>query len=65
MEKRNLGKSGLTVSQMGLGCMGFTYGYGTPPKEADAIAVIQKAYESGITFFDTAKGNSDRHQIWF
>ncbi|MFM7839273.1 MAG: aldo/keto reductase [Chitinophagaceae bacterium] len=55
MEIRSLGKSGLKVSQMGLGCMGFTYGYGTAPHESDAISVIQKAYDLGITFFDTAE----------
>jgi len=55
MQTRKLGKSGLEVSAMGLGCMGLTFGYGPATNETDAIALIQKAYELGITFFDTAE----------
>ena len=58
MKKRILGKSGLEVSELGLGCMGLTFGYGPATNEADAIALIQKAYELGITFFDTAEAYS-------
>ena len=55
MEKRILGKSGLEVSALGLGCMGLTFGYGPAANESDAIALIQKAVELGVTFFDTAE----------
>jgi aryl-alcohol dehydrogenase-like predicted oxidoreductase len=58
MKTRILGKSGLEVSELGLGCMGLTFGYGTASSEADAIALIQKAYDLGITFFDTAEAYS-------
>ncbi len=55
MKKRQLGNSGLEVSELGLGCMGLTFGYGPATSEANAIALIQKAYDLGITFFDTAE----------
>jgi len=55
MQKRILGNSGLEVSALGLGCMGLTFGYGPATNEADAIALIQKAVELGVTFFDTAE----------
>lgn len=55
MKKRFLGKSGLEVSQMGLGCMGMSSGYGSPLEENKAIEFIQKAYDLGVTFFDTAE----------
>lgn len=58
MEKRILGKSGLEVSALGLGCMGLTFGYGPAIDEASGITLIQKAYELGITFFDTAEAYS-------
>ncbi|RZK38743.1 MAG: aldo/keto reductase [Pedobacter sp.] len=58
MEKRILGKSGLEVSALGLGCMGLTFGYGPATDEASGISLIQKAYELGITFFDTAEAYS-------
>ena len=58
MKKRILGKSGLEVSELGLGCMGLTFGYGPASSEAEAIALIQKAYDLGITFFDTAEAYS-------
>lgn len=58
MEKRQLGNSGLEVSALGLGCMGLTFAYGTPPSQKEAIDLIRKAYEEGITFFDTAEAYS-------
>lgn len=58
MEQRALGNSGLKVSALGLGCMGLTYAYGKATAEDDAIALIRKAYDEGITFFDTAEAYS-------
>lgn len=58
MKKRKLGSCGLEVSELGLGCMGLTFGYGPATNEADAIALIQKAVELGISFFDTAEAYS-------
>ncbi|GAB3416178.1 aldo/keto reductase [Niabella aquatica] len=58
MEKRFLGNSGLEVSALGLGCMGLTFGYGPATPEADAISLIRKAYDLGVTFFDTAEAYS-------
>lgn len=58
MKKRTLGKSGLEVSALGFGCMGLTFGYGPATNEADAITLIQKAVEMGVTFFDTAEAYS-------
>ncbi len=55
MDKRKLGSQGLEVSQMGLGCMGLSYGYGVPTEKKEAINLVRKAYELGITFFDTAE----------
>jgi aryl-alcohol dehydrogenase-like predicted oxidoreductase len=55
MEKRTLGRSGLTVSALGLGCMGMSYGYGPAADKQEMIALIRSAVERGITFFDTAE----------
>ena len=55
MRKRILGKSGLEVSAIGLGCMGFTQSYPPYPEKSEAIATLRKAVEEGITFFDTAE----------
>lgn len=55
MKKRILGKSELEVSALGLGCMGLTFGLGPAINEADAIKLIQRAIELGVTFFDTAE----------
>lgn len=55
MEKRKLGKSGLTVSTLGLGCMGLSWGLGSPVEKKDGITLIRKAHDLGITFFDTAE----------
>lgn len=58
MKKRILGKSGLEVSALGLGCMGLTFGYGPAIDEAAAIGLIQRAIDLGVTFFDTAEAYS-------
>jgi pyridoxine 4-dehydrogenase len=55
MKTRKLGEQGLKVSEIGLGCMGLSYGYGPAVDKKEAIALIRKAYELGITFFDTAE----------
>ena len=55
MKKRQLGKSGLEVSAVGLGCMGMSFSYGTPPDRNEMIKVIRAAVERGVTFFDTAE----------
>jgi aryl-alcohol dehydrogenase-like predicted oxidoreductase len=55
MEKRKLGNSGLEVSELGLGCMGMSFGYGTISDEKEMIQLIHKAIELGVTFFDTAE----------
>jgi aryl-alcohol dehydrogenase-like predicted oxidoreductase len=55
MQKRKLGKSGLEVSAIGLGCMGLSYGYGPATERREAIALIRRAFERGVTFFDTAE----------
>lgn len=56
MENRELGKSGLIVSQLGLGCQNFTFAYGAPRDKAESIKVIRAAYENGARLFDTAEG---------
>ncbi|MFL9911820.1 aldo/keto reductase [Paraburkholderia sp. RL17-337-BIB-A] len=55
MKKRILGKSGLEVSALGLGCMGLSYGYGPATEKQAAIKLIRSAFERGVTFFDTAE----------
>jgi aryl-alcohol dehydrogenase-like predicted oxidoreductase len=55
MQKRKLGNSGLEVSALGLGCMGMSMAYGPPADKKEMIALIGKAVERGITFFDTAE----------
>ena len=55
MEKRKLGKSGLEVSAIGLGCMGLSYGYGPAADRGEAIKLIRAAVDRGVTFFDTAE----------
>jgi len=55
MQKRKLGKSGLEVSAIGLGCMGMSFGYGPPADKKEMIGLIRMAVERGVTFFDTAE----------
>src|SRR3989454_6535310 len=55
MKKRKLGKSGLEVSAIGLGCMGMSFSYGPPKDKREMIALIRAAVERGVTFFDTAE----------
>ncbi len=55
MEKRILGKKGLEVSAIGLGCMGMSYGYSPLPDKKEMIKLIAKAVDMGVTFFDTAE----------
>jgi aryl-alcohol dehydrogenase-like predicted oxidoreductase len=55
MKTRKLGNSGLEVSALGLGCMGMSFGYGQSTDKKEMIALIHKAVEKGVTFFDTAE----------
>jgi aryl-alcohol dehydrogenase-like predicted oxidoreductase len=55
MQKRKLGKSGLEVSALGLGCMGLSFGYGPATEKEQGIKLIRAAYDGGVTFFDTAE----------
>jgi aryl-alcohol dehydrogenase-like predicted oxidoreductase len=55
MQKRKLGNSNLEVSAIGLGCMGMSFGYGSPKDTREMIALIRAAVDRGITFFDTAE----------
>jgi aryl-alcohol dehydrogenase-like predicted oxidoreductase len=55
MHKRTLGRSGLEVSAIGLGCMGLSTAYGQAPEKRAAIELIRAAVERGVTFFDTAE----------
>ncbi len=55
MQRRKLGKSGLEVSALGLGCMGMSFSYGPPKDKQEMTALLREAVERGITFFDTAE----------
>lgn len=55
MKKRILGKNGPEVSEMGLGCMGLSFGYGPATGKTHSIELIRAAYAQGVTFFDTAE----------
>ena len=55
MKQRALGRSGLEVSELGLGCMGLSHGFGPATDRSDAVRLIRAAVERGVTFFDTAQ----------
>jgi aryl-alcohol dehydrogenase-like predicted oxidoreductase len=55
MQKRKLGNSTLEVGEIGLGCMGMSFGYGPPADKREMITLLQGAVEQGVTFFDTAQ----------
>ncbi|MGO4665422.1 aldo/keto reductase [Bosea sp. 2RAB26] len=55
MQKRTLGKSGLSVSALGLGCMGLSYGYGQAVEGKAGVELIRRAFDRGVTLFDTAE----------
>jgi aryl-alcohol dehydrogenase-like predicted oxidoreductase len=55
MKTRQLGRSGLAVSELGFGCMGLSYGYGPATETSDAVKLIRAAFDRGVTFFDTAE----------
>jgi aryl-alcohol dehydrogenase-like predicted oxidoreductase len=55
MHKRELGRSGLEVSALGLGCMGLSFAYGPATDRGAAIKLLRAAFQRGITFFDTAE----------
>jgi aryl-alcohol dehydrogenase-like predicted oxidoreductase len=55
LTKRRLGRQGLEVSALGLGCMGMSFGYGPPADRQEMISLIRLAVERGVTFFDTAE----------
>src|SRR3977135_3592894 len=55
MQKRKLGKRGLEVSALGLGCMGMSFSYGPPKDKQEMTSLLRAAVERGITFFDTAE----------
>ena len=55
MQTRKLGKSNLTVSAIGLGCMGMSFSYGPPKDKAEMTALLRTAVDHGVTFFDTAE----------
>lgn len=53
--KRKLGQSGIEVTAVGLGCMGFSHAYGAPTEKPEAVAMLRSAYSMGYDFFDTAE----------
>ena len=55
MLKRKLGKSGLEVSALGLGCMGMSFSYGPPKDKKEMTSLLRAAIERGVTFFDTPR----------
>jgi aryl-alcohol dehydrogenase-like predicted oxidoreductase len=55
VKKRELGKTGLEVSALGLGCMSMTSAYGPAADKSEMIQLIRSAHDDGVTFFDTAE----------
>ena len=55
MQTRHLGRSGLEVSALGLGCMGLSFGFGPATERGEAVKLIRAAHDRGVTFFDTAE----------
>ena len=55
MKTRTLGRSGLEVSALGLGCMGMSSSYTPLPDRREMISLLRAAVEPGVTFFDTAE----------
>ena len=55
MQARTLGKTKMTISAVGLGCMGLSHAFGTPLEVREAADKVRAAYEMGYTFFDTAE----------
>src|SRR5205823_2715517 len=51
LTQRRLGRQGLEVSALGLGCMGMSFGYGPPADKGEMLALIRSAVERGVTFF--------------
>jgi aryl-alcohol dehydrogenase-like predicted oxidoreductase len=55
MQTRELGRSGLNVSAIGLGCMGISAAYGAPLSKGEGVKLVRDAVDRGVTFFDTAE----------
>jgi aryl-alcohol dehydrogenase-like predicted oxidoreductase len=63
MHKRKLGKSGLEISALGLGCMGLSFGYGPAVDRQSGVALIRDAFDKGVTFFDTAEAYGPNEEL--
>lgn len=63
MQQRQLGSQGLSVSALGLGCMGMTFGYATEIPQEDGIKLIRQAFDLGVTFFDTAEAYGEANEV--
>lgn len=63
MKQRELGKSGLQVSELGFGCMGLSFGYGPAAERDAAVQLIRSAVERGVTFFDTAEAYGPNEEV--
>ncbi|WP_233114658.1 aldo/keto reductase, partial [Aggregatibacter actinomycetemcomitans] len=63
MQTRQLGSQGLTVSALGLGCMGITFGYSTEIPQAEGVKLIRQAFDLGVTFFDTAEAYGEANEV--